>query len=143
MVREVLPDKLPENKGESVLKWVGPSIKLVANPASNGKALVAARVDLGVDPDGTHPWLSQKGEKPDWNRVQIYTSGAQVELASGETLVMHLQTAKKAVTVLITAEALSPNGQKAINFESIATVLPSSTGNDLPDKAANLSLIHI
>ncbi|MBN8417427.1 MAG: M56 family metallopeptidase [Verrucomicrobia bacterium] len=137
MVREVLPDKLPENKGESVLKWVGPSIKLVANPASNGKALVAARVDLGVDPDGTHPWLSQKGEKPDWNRVQIYTSGAQVELASGETLVMHLQTAKKAVTVLITAEALSPNGQKAINFESIATVLPSSTGNDLPDKAAN------
>ena len=136
MVREVLPDKLPENKGESVLKWVGPSIKLNVNSAANGKALVAAKVGLGVDPDGAHPWLVQEGEKPDWNRVQIYTAAAQAELASGETLVMHLQTAKKAVTVLITAEALNPAGQKAINFESTATVLPSSTGIDLPDKAA-------
>jgi beta-lactamase regulating signal transducer with metallopeptidase domain len=137
VVQEVLPEKLAEKNVASVFKFVGPSIKLVANSTSNGKAMVAAKVDLGVDPDGAHSWLPQKGGKPDWDRVQIYTTSAQAELASGETLVMHLETSKKRFTVLITAEALNLTGQKAVSFESTATMLPSSTGIDVPYKAAS------
>ncbi|WP_395743239.1 M56 family metallopeptidase [Prosthecobacter sp.] len=136
-VQEVFPEKITDANINHALKLIGPSIKLTASLAVNGKALVVAKVDLGVDLDGAYPWLPQKGDKPDWNRVETYTSSAKAELASGETLVMHLRTSKKYVTVLMTAEALNPTGQKAINFESTATVLPSSTGIDLPDKAAN------
>jgi beta-lactamase regulating signal transducer with metallopeptidase domain len=137
VAQEVFPEKITEANIKHALKLIGPSIKLNANSAVNGKALVLAQVDLGVDPDGSHPWLPQKGDKPDWNRVEFYTASAQAELASGETLVMHLRTSKKHITVLITAEALNPTGQKAISFESTATMLPSGAGIDLPDKAAN------
>lgn len=44
---------------------------------------------------------------------------------------------KKPVTVLITVEALNPSGQKAISFESTATLQPSSTGIDMPDEAVS------
>ena len=104
VVQEVLPEKITEANMKHALKLIGPSIKLNANLAVNGKALVVAKVDLGVDPDGAYPWLPQKGDKPDWNRVEFYTASAQAELASGETLVMHLRTSKKYITVLITAE---------------------------------------
>lgn len=137
VAQEVFPEKITEANIKHALKLVGPSIKLNANLAENGKALVVAKVDLGVDPDGAHPWLPQKGDKPVWDRVQFYTASAQAELASGETLVAHLQTSKKHVTVLITAEALNPTGQKAISFESTATMRPSSTGIDVPDKRVN------
>lgn len=137
IVKEVLPEKQTDATSGNALKLVGPSLKLAANLAGDGKALVAARVDLGVDPDGVQPWLPQKGDKPVWGRVQIYTASAQGELASGETLVTHLATSKKHVTVLITAEALNPTGQKAVSFESTATMQPSSTGIDVPDKRVN------
>ncbi|WP_395749297.1 M56 family metallopeptidase [Prosthecobacter sp.] len=137
VVREVFPEKLPEKGTTSVFKFIGPSIKLHASAMPNGKAQVTAKIDLGVDPQATHSWLPQKGDKPDWNRVQIHTVAGQAELASGETLVLHLQTSKKPVTVLITAEALNPQGQKAVSFESTATVRPSTTGIDVPDKVVS------
>jgi hypothetical protein len=136
-VREVFPEKLPEGKAPIEFKFIGPSIEVIANPASDGKALIEAKVKLGVDPDGDYPWLSKGGAKPAWDRVQFHTAAAKGALASGETLVMHLVSSKKPVTVLITAEALNPNGRNAVSFESTATTLPSSTGINVPDKAAN------
>ncbi|OYW29302.1 MAG: hypothetical protein B7Z47_04980, partial [Chthoniobacter sp. 12-60-6] len=87
VAQEVFPEKITEANIKHDVKLIGPSIKLNANSAVNGKALVVAKVDLGVDPDGAYPWLPQKGDKPDWNRVEFYTASAQAELASGETLV--------------------------------------------------------
>ncbi|MCX6857911.1 MAG: hypothetical protein NTV80_23745 [Verrucomicrobia bacterium] len=137
VVREVLPEK-PESKGIVIeAKFIGPSIKLVANPAADGKASIEAKVDLGIDPDAERPWLPKKDAQPDWTRVQTLSVSSKAVLASGETLVLHLPGAKKPVTVLITAEALNPQGQKAISFESTATMQPSSTGVDVPDKAAS------
>lgn len=136
-VREVLPDKLPEGNAPIEFKFIGPSIEVIANPAADGKALIEAKVKLGVDPDGDYPWLPKGGAKPAWERVQFHTAAAKAVLASGETLVMHLASSKKPVTVLITAEALNPSGRNAVSFESTATTLPSSTGINLPDKAAN------
>jgi beta-lactamase regulating signal transducer with metallopeptidase domain len=137
VVREVMPKVLPNGKISGEMKLLGPRIKLVANPALEGKAAFEAKVDLGVDPDAEHPWLPQKDAKPDWDRLQTFTVSSKAILASGETLILHLPTSKKPVTVLITAEALNPSGQKAISFESTATLQPSSTGIDVPDKAAS------
>lgn len=137
VVREVLPKK-PESKGIAIeAKFIGPSIKLVANPAPDGKASVEAKVDLGIDPDAERPWLPKKDAHPDWTRVQTLSVSSKAVLASGETLVLHLPGAKKPVTVLIIAEALNPSGQKAISFESTATLQPSSTGIDMPDEAVS------
>ena len=40
-------------------------------------------------------------------------------------------------TITFTAEALNPTGQKAISFDSTATLQPSETAMNVPDKAAN------
>ena len=119
------------------LKFIGPSMKLVTNPAADGKASVEVKVDLGIDPDAECPLLPPNDAKTNWSRVQILSVSSKVVLASGETLVLHLFGAKKPVTVLITAEALNPSGQKAVSFESTATMQPSSTGVDMPDKAVS------
>jgi hypothetical protein len=119
------------------IKFIGPSIKLLANPAADGQASVEAKVDLGIDPDAEHPWLPKQDAKPDWDRIQTFTVSSKAVLASGETLLLHLPTSKKPVTVLVTAEALNPEGQKAINFESTATLQPSKSAMNVPDKAAN------
>ncbi len=137
VVREVLPKMLPNGKLSGEMKVLGPRIHLLAKPAPEGKAMMEAKVDLGVDPDSGHPWLPQKDAKPDWDRLQTFTVSSKTVLASGETLILHLPTSKKPVTVLITAEALNPQGQKAISFESTATMQPSSTGVDMPDKAVS------
>lgn len=137
VVREVLPEKPGSKDIVIAVKFIGPSIKLVANPAPDGKASIEAKVDLGIDPDAERPWLPKKDARPDWNRVQILSVSSKAILASGETLVLHLPGAKKPVTALITVEALNPNGRKAISFESTATMKPSSTGIDVPDKAAS------
>lgn len=137
VVREVLPEK-PGSKDIVIeVKFIGPSIKLVANPAPDGKAAIEAKVDLGIDPDAERPWLPKKDAPPDWTRVQTLSVSSKAVLAAGETLVLHLPGAKKPVTALITVEALNPSGLKAISFESTATKKPSSTGIDVPDKAAN------
>lgn len=137
VVKEVLPEKLKDATVGNALKLIGPSIEIASHLAGDGKALVAAKVGLGVDPDGVHPWLPQKGDKPVWDRVQFYTASAQAELASGETLVTHLATPKKNVTLLITAEALNPTGEKAASFEPTAAPRFSSAGIDVPDKSEN------
>jgi len=136
VVREILPAK-PDKLDAIEIKYVGPRVHLTATPAPDGKASIEAKVELGVDPDSDQPWLPKDTAKTEWSRVQTFTTASKAVLASGETLVLHLFGAKKPVTVLITAEALNPSGQKAISFESTATMQPSSTGVDMPDKAVS------
>jgi hypothetical protein len=133
---EILPAK-PDKQDAIEIKHIGPRIHLTATPAPDGKASIEAKVELGVDPDSDQPWLPEKDAKTNWSRVQIFTTASKATLASAETLVLHLTTAKKPVTVLIIAEALNPQGKKAISFESTATMQPSSTGVDMPDKAVS------
>ncbi|MBL9183975.1 MAG: M56 family metallopeptidase [Verrucomicrobiaceae bacterium] len=137
VVREILPKKPWAKDIVIQAKFIGPSLKLVANPAPDGKATIEAKVDLGIDPDAERPWLPKKDAPPDWTRVQTLSVSSKAVLAAGETLVLHLPGAKKPVTALITVEALNPSGLKAISFESTATKKPSSTGIDVPDKVAN------
>ena len=142
VVREILPPKPWDKLGAIELKYIGPRIHLTATPAPDGKASIEAKVELGVDLDSDHPWVDQpwlpeQDAKTNWSRVQTFTTASKATLASAETLVLHLTAAKKPVTVLIIAEALNPQGQKAISFESTATLQPSSTGVYMPDKAVS------
>jgi beta-lactamase regulating signal transducer with metallopeptidase domain len=129
--------KVPNKSSTPRMKPIGPSIALTANPAPDGKASIEAKVDLGIDLDAERLWPPQLSKKPEWNRVQTFTTSSKAILASGETLVLHLPTSKKPVTVLITASAINPEGRKAISFESTATIKPSSSGIEVPDKTAS------
>lgn len=142
VVREVLPTK-PDTDVTIATKFVGPSLKLIAKPAPDGKVFVEAKIDLGVNLDGERPWLLKAGEKPVWDRVQIHTASAYAELASGETLVLHLPTTQKPVTVLVKVEALNPEGTKAVSFDSTATMQPSSTGIVVPDKPSSELAVRV
>lgn len=138
VVREVLPKTPPSNKTGGDLKLVGPSIQLIAKPGAEGKALIQTKVDLGVDLDATTPWRWEKDKVIDWDRVQTFTVGSTSALATGETLLLHLQTANKPVTVFITAEALKPDGSLAKSFaETTLAAPPAREGHEMPDKAAS------
>lgn len=131
VVREVLPKLLPNGNLSGDLKLVGPRLQLTAKPGVNGKSTVAAKVDLGVDPGSAEPWLPQKDQLTDWDKVQLYMTASQKELASGETLVLQLATARKPVTVLITATALKPDGTDAASFsETTLAAPPARDGRD-------------
>lgn len=131
--REVLPKLLPDGKLSGDVKFFGLSIEFVAKGPVQGKSTVEAKVNLGLDPESDLPWLPQKEKAVDWDKVQIHTVTAKKALASGETLLLHLPTSKRPVTVLITATALKSDGSNAASFE--ATTLrapPASQGRDLP-----------
>jgi beta-lactamase regulating signal transducer with metallopeptidase domain len=124
VIREILNH--PQDKGE--MKKLGPSIELTAAATETAKSRVEAKVSLGLDT--TEDWSITKTE---WDRVQIHTTSGNDELASGETLVLHLTTPKTPVTVFITTTAINPAG-KETSFDQRG---PSpSAGVDLPDKPA-------
>lgn len=132
-VSEILPKVLPNGELSGSLKLVGPSVKLLAQSPVQGKSTVETKVDLGVDPDSTTPWLPAKGKTVDWDKVRTYTIASKAALASGETLLLHLPAAKRCITVLITATALNLDGANAASFS--ATTLkapPASQGRDMP-----------
>jgi hypothetical protein len=129
--------EVPNKSTTPRMKLIGPSIALTANPAPDGKASIEAKVDLSIDLDAERLWPPQLSKKPEWNRVQTFTTSSKAILASCETLVLHLPTSKTPVTVLITASAINPEGRKAISFESTATIKPSSTDIKVPDKTAS------
>ncbi len=139
VLREQFPERSWDENRRSKAKFIGVMIELIATPAPDGRAAIEVKVSLGVDPDEKHAWLTDKGSKPDWDRVQVHTTSAKAMIQTGETLALHLPTSKKPVTVLITTEALNASGRKTISFDSMATTMPpsGSTGIDVPDKAAS------
>lgn len=143
VMREILPAKPWAQDAVIEVKRVGPRISLVALPSPDGEASIEAKVDLGVDPEAQHPWLPEENALTDWSRIQTFTVSSKAVLASGETLLLHLPTSNKPVTVLITAEALNPNGQRAISFESTATLQPSKTASDVADKATGEWMVRV
>ncbi|WP_395739667.1 M56 family metallopeptidase [Prosthecobacter sp.] len=133
--QEVMPKVLPDGKLSGVMKFVGSKIKLTASSPVEGKTTLEAKVDLGLDLDSATPWLPSKDKAADWDRILIFSVASQAALASGETLLLHLKTSKKPVTVLITATALKPDGQNAGSFNATSTkVPPASQGRDMPEK---------
>lgn len=135
VTREMPPKKLPDGKLSGDLKFVGVRIELNAKTPDKGKSSVETKVELGLDPDSDTGWLPKEDKAVDWDKVRLFSLAAKAELASGETLVLHLPTSKRPVTVLITAEALDPNGGKADRFAATMRMAPpASEGRDVAEK---------
>lgn len=135
VAREVPPKRLPDGKLSGDMKLVGVRIELNAKTPAKGKSNVETKVDLGLDPDSDTGWLAKDDKAVDWDKVRLFSVAAKAALASGETLVLHLPTSKRPVTVLITAAALNPNGGKAERFEATVPVAPpASLGRELAEK---------
>lgn len=135
VVREVPPKVLPGGSLSGEVKFVGPSIKLLARPPVHGKSPIEVKVDLGLDPDSATRWLPDKDKPADWDRVQIHTVSSQASLAGGETLLLHLPTSEKPVTVLISATALKQDGGDDASFTATTMKAPpASQGRDMPKK---------
>lgn len=97
-------------------QFVGVRVDLLADRLPNGKASLKARADLGAPPNATRAWPYERKEKIDWGKVRQHSVASGGELASGETLVLHLTTANNPVTVLLGLAALRPDGSKAASF---------------------------
>ncbi|MES2508081.1 MAG: M56 family metallopeptidase [Verrucomicrobiota bacterium] len=111
---------------------VGIRQELMPSKADGGKVFIETKSSLGLESGET--LISSKFSLPkDWSQVNVYTSNGKAELASGETLVQHLQVGGKQMTILISAIALLPDGTEASHFEGVANVLwPVQVGNDIP-----------
>lgn len=111
---------------------VGIRQELMPSKADGGKVFIETKSSLGLESGET--LISSKFSLPkDWSQVNVYTSNGKAELASGETLVQHLQVGGKQMTILISAIALLPDGTEASHFEGVVNVLwPVQVGNDIP-----------
>jgi len=133
--REVLPKLLPNRKLSGELKFVGLSIELIAKSPVQGKSIIETKASLGVDPDSDDLWFPKGINSADWDRVSIHSVESTAALASGETLLLHLPTSRRPVTVLITAAALNPSGGNADSFSATMQVAPpASQGRDVPEE---------
>lgn len=67
-----------------------------------------------------------------WDRVKTYAVKGKAMLASGETLVLHLPLDRQSVTVLISVQAIRPDGKDAASFdESFDTAPPRKAGDEV------------
>lgn len=144
VVREVPPKNPPAGNPRAAMKFIGPSIKLLAKAPVEGKCAVNVKVDLGMDPTAKAPWLPKQGQPAEWDDVVIHTVASEAPLASGETLLLHLKTSHKPVTVLVTAQALRPNGKDAGSF---ATTLPAGPpageAHDIPEEQGGRLAVRV
>lgn len=131
---EVVREVLPKAAGAQ-MKFVGPSIKLLAKAPVQGRCAVNVKVDLGMNLASETPWLPTTEQPADWDNVRIHTAAAEAQLLSGETLVLHIQTSRQPVTVLVTAQALLPDGKNADSFATtLRTAPPARTAQDVPEE---------
>ncbi len=133
---EVAREVLPNGGRSGEPKFVGLSIKLIAQTPVQGKSTIETKVDLGVDPDSASPLVPNKDKAADWDKVSLHTVSSKATLASGETLLLQLPTSKRPVTALITATARKPDGTDAATFAATTMKAPpASQGRDMPKDA--------
>ncbi|MBK8092182.1 MAG: hypothetical protein IPK32_09455 [Verrucomicrobiaceae bacterium] len=125
VVREILKMPPDEQKGAE-MKKLGPSIELLAAATDTAKSRVEANVSLGLDANE-----GMSDAHAVWEHVTMHQTSAIADLASGETLVLHLTTPKKPVTVFITAMAINPGGEET-SFDDKGPRPPP--GRNMPDK---------
>lgn len=132
VIIETVREGPPNEKVTGEPKFAGMRIGLKAGAPVHGKSTIEPKVTLGLDPNAESGWETKREKPVDLDKVQMHRIEAKAVVASGETLVLHLPTSKRPVTVLIMAEALQPDGNTAGSFD--ATTLrapPASQGRDV------------
>jgi beta-lactamase regulating signal transducer with metallopeptidase domain len=119
IVREVLPKVLPDGSLSGDMKLLGPRVFIDMSRPEKGKTTLAAEVEFGINPTSEDPWSLKNAAQADWDKVMLHKIAGQAALASGETLLLHLETSKKPLTVLLTAQALDPSGKEISSFDGV------------------------
>jgi hypothetical protein len=58
----------------------------------------------------------------DWSKIEVRSAEARQVMSSGETLVLHMPSTAREVTVLLTVQAILPTGGSAKDFDSVREV---------------------
>jgi hypothetical protein len=119
IVREVLPKVLPDGSLSGDMKLLGPRVFIDMSRPEKGKTTLAAEVEFGINPTSEDPWSLKNAAQADWDKVKLHKIAGQAALASGETLLLQLETSKKPLTVLLTAQALDPSGKEISSFDGV------------------------
>jgi beta-lactamase regulating signal transducer with metallopeptidase domain len=119
IVREVLPKVLPDGSLSGDMKLLGPRVFIDMSRPEKGKTTLAAEVEFGVNTTSEDPWSLKNAAQADWDKVMLHKIAGQAALASGETLLLQLETSKKPLTVLLTAQALDPSGKEISSFDGV------------------------
>ncbi len=119
IVREVLPKVLSDGSLSGDMKLLGPRVFIDMSRPEKGKTTLAAEVEFGINPTSEDPWSLKNAAQADWDKVMLHKIAGQAALASGETLLLHLETSKKPLTVLLTAQALDPSGKEISSFDGV------------------------
>jgi len=119
IVREVLPKVLPDGSLSGDMKLLGPRVFIDMSRPEKSKTTLAAEVEFGINPTSEDPWSLKNAAQADWDKVMLHKIAGQAALASGETLLLQLETSKKPLTVLLTAQALDPSGEVISSFDGV------------------------
>jgi len=119
IVREVPPKVLPDGSLSGDMKLLGPRVFIEMSWPEKGKTTLAAEVEFGINPTSEDPWSLKNAAQADWDKVMLHKIAGQAALASGETLLLQLETSKKPLTVLLTAQALDPSGKEISSFDGV------------------------
>lgn len=125
---EVIRDILKQPSDKDEMKKLGPSIELLAAATDTAKSRVDVNITLGLD--ANEGW---QDPHVGWEHVTLHKTSGKAELASGETLVLHLTTPKKPITVFITTTAINPAGKETSFDDKGPRPAP---GRNMPDKPA-------
>lgn len=120
-------------------QFVGVSLDVLAAALPNGKATLKAKADLSAEADAARPWPPKAADAIDWKNVHLHTIAGSGELSTDETLVLHLTTPTKPVTILVSARAIKPDSTGAASFDNIknaAQAPGTGDGASLPDAAS-------
>lgn len=140
IVREVLPKVRPDGSLAGDLKFLGPRVFIDTSRPENGKTTLNTEVEFGINPASEDPWSLKNAAQADWDQVTLHKVAGQAALASGETLLLQLETSKKPLTVLLTAQALDPSGKEVSSFEGVrpgASARSQIVAADVADKQAS------
>lgn len=110
-------------------KLAGVQVQVDSKLAKNGRVELALEAALMMDPSRATPWDLSKPETIDWLRVITVTRKVLGEFSVGQSMVFNLPTQPHPTTVLITAEAVKPDGTKVASFDDPIDLLAGGKGS--------------
>lgn len=137
VVREVMPKTGPDGKPAGELKSLGPRIELTPGQERDKKLPLEVKIEMGVDPALQDLWSGEDAGKADWDRIITHRASAKATLGHGEALLLHLNTLKRPVDLLVSVKAIDPTGKETGSFQTVHPPRKDVAGVDLKDSPAD------
>lgn len=109
-------------------KLAGVQVEVDSKPAKNGRLELRLGATLMMDPSRAKPWDLSQPETIDWTRLITVARKVVGEFSVGQSMAFNLPTQPHPTTVLITAEAVKPDGTKTTSFDDRIDLLAGGNG---------------